>query len=193
MMAVMSCNTGPVYIWDDSYFYTLIARFLGPTWGPSGADRTQVGPMLAPWTLLSGYTFIRFQQNCNATKQYHEIHSICRLIKIGICRRSSADHDEIIKWKHFPRYWPFVRRIHRSPVNSHRKGQWRGTLMFSLICAWINGWVNNRGACDLGHCAHYDVTVMHKHYATHRKSQDYVCGKGRYFAKTKHYFRREHL
>ena len=30
-----------------------IARFMGPTWGPSGADRTQVGPMLAPWTLLS--------------------------------------------------------------------------------------------------------------------------------------------
>ena len=28
--------------------------FMGPTWGPSGADRTQVGPMLAPWTLLSG-------------------------------------------------------------------------------------------------------------------------------------------
>ena len=34
--------------------YTLIARFMGPTWGPSGADRTQVGPMLAPWTLLFG-------------------------------------------------------------------------------------------------------------------------------------------
>ena len=33
----------------------LIARFMGPTWGPSGADRTQVGPMLAPWNLLSGY------------------------------------------------------------------------------------------------------------------------------------------
>ena len=32
----------------------LIARFMGPTWGPSGADKTQVGPMLAPWTLLSG-------------------------------------------------------------------------------------------------------------------------------------------
>ena len=31
-----------------------IARFMGPTWGPSGADRTQVGPMLVPWTLLSG-------------------------------------------------------------------------------------------------------------------------------------------
>ena len=34
---------------------TLITRFMGPTWRPSGADRTQVGPMLAPWTLLSGY------------------------------------------------------------------------------------------------------------------------------------------
>ena len=34
---------------------TLIARFIGPTWGPSGADRAQVGPMLASWSLLSGY------------------------------------------------------------------------------------------------------------------------------------------
>ena len=33
---------------------SLIARFMGPSWGPSGADRTQVGPMSAPWTLLSG-------------------------------------------------------------------------------------------------------------------------------------------
>ena len=36
------------------FMTSLIARFMGPTWGPSGADRTQVGPMLAPWTLLSG-------------------------------------------------------------------------------------------------------------------------------------------
>ena len=35
----------------------LIARFMGLTWGPPGADRTQVGPMLAPWTLLSGGCF----------------------------------------------------------------------------------------------------------------------------------------
>ena len=33
---------------------SLIARFMGPTWDPPGDDRTQVGPMLAPWTLLSG-------------------------------------------------------------------------------------------------------------------------------------------
>ena len=36
---------------------TLLARFMGPTWGPPGDDRTQVGPMLVPWTLLSGYTY----------------------------------------------------------------------------------------------------------------------------------------
>ena len=70
-------------------------------------------------------------------------------------------HDDVIKWKHFPRYWPFVRIIHRSPVNSPHKGQWRGALMFSLICVWINGWVNNRGAGDLRrHRAHNDVMVM---------------------------------
>ena len=61
----------------------------------------------------------------------------------------------------FPRYWPFVRGIHRSPVNSPHKGQWRGALMFSLICARINGWVNNGEAGDLRcHRAHYDVIVM---------------------------------
>ena len=38
----------------DMAITSLIAMFMGPTWGPSGADRTQVGPKLAPWTLLSG-------------------------------------------------------------------------------------------------------------------------------------------
>ena len=70
-------------------------------------------------------------------------------------------HDDVIKWKHFPRYWPFVWGIHRSPVNSPHKGQWRGALMFSLICAQINGWVNNREAGDLRrHQAHCDVIIM---------------------------------
>ena len=71
------------------------------------------------------------------------------------------NHDEVIKWKHFTRYWPFVPGIHRSPVNSPHKDQWRGALMFSLICAWINSWVNNREAGDLRRRrTHYDVTVM---------------------------------
>ena len=70
-------------------------------------------------------------------------------------------HDDVIKWKHFPRYWPSVWGIHRSPVHSPHKGQWHGALMFSFICAWINGWLNNREAGDLRrHHAHYDVIVM---------------------------------
>ena len=55
-------------------------------------------------------------------------------------------HDDVIKWKHFRHYWPFVRGIHRSPVNSAHKGQWRGALMFSLIRDSTNGWANNRDA-----------------------------------------------
>ena len=52
-------------------------------------------------------------------------------------------------------------RNHRSPLNSPHKGRWRGALMFSLICAGINGWVNNREAGDLRrHRAHYDVIVI---------------------------------
>ena len=52
----------------------------------------------------------------------------------------------------FPHYWPFVRGIHWSPVNSPHKGQWR----------WV--WTDNRDAGDLRrNRAHYDVTVMRGH------------------------------
>ena len=84
----------------------------------------------------------------------HEFVSIVLLL-------SHLTHDDVIKWKHFPRNWPLVRGIHRSPVNSPHKGQWRGALMFSSIYAWINGWVNNGETGDLKrHGTHYDVTVM---------------------------------
>ena len=70
-------------------------------------------------------------------------------------------HDDNIKWKHFSRYCPFVWGIHWSQVNSPYKGQWHGALMFSMICARINGWVNNGEAGDLRHHhTHYDITVM---------------------------------
>ena len=81
---------------------------------------------------------------------------------------SMVPHDYIIKWKHFLRYWPSVWAIHRSSVRSHHKGQWRGSLMFSLICAWVNGWVNSHEAGDLRwHRTYYDVIVM-----------QYECWKG---------------
>ena len=53
--------------------------------------------------------------------------------------RVNTVHDDVIKRKYFPCYWPFMRGIHRSPVNSPHEGQWRGALMLSLICAWTAG------------------------------------------------------
>ena len=70
-------------------------------------------------------------------------------------------HDDVIKWKHVPRYWPFVRGIHRSPVDSIPKGHWLGALIFSLICAWTNRWANNGAAGDLRrHRSHEHATVV---------------------------------
>ena len=48
-----------------------------------------------------------------------------------VCNIMFYWHDDVIKWKNFPRYWPFVWGLHRSPVNSPHKGQWRGALVFS--------------------------------------------------------------
>ena len=102
----------------------VIARFMGPTWGPSGADRTQVGPMLSPWTLQSG------------TFHFQCMDSLSALLAL---------------WE----------RIHRSPMDSPHKGQWRGALMSSLVCAWTNGWANSPGVGDFRrHGAYCDVTVM---------------------------------
>ena len=98
------------------------------------------------------YIHINNTQNCHQWKSMIWSHQVTIL---------QMPNDEVIEWKHFPLYWPFMRGIHRGPVNSPHKGQWRGALLFSLICVWINGWVNNREAGDLRrYRAHYDVSVM---------------------------------
>ena len=50
--------------------------------------------------------------------------------RVSISIVEIASHDDVIKWKHFPRNWPFVRGIHRSPANPPYKSQWRGALCF---------------------------------------------------------------
>ena len=70
-------------------------------------------------------------------------------------------HDDVIKWKHFSALLAICAGNSPVPGEFPHKGQWRGALMFSLICVWINGWVNNREAGDLRrYRAHYDVNVM---------------------------------
>ena len=72
-------------------------------------------------------------------------------------------YDGVIKWKHFPLNCLCVGNS-QITVNSPHKGQWRGALMFSLICTRTNVWVNNRDAGDLRlHWAHYDITVMRRY------------------------------
>ena len=101
---------------------------------------------------------------CSALVVTSTQQNVCSEVKRGTCSHrvhSRKNHDDVIKWKHFPCYWPFVRGIHRSPVNSPHKSLWRGALMFSLICVWINDWVNNREAGDLRrYRAHYDVIIV---------------------------------
>ena len=52
---------------------------------------------------------------------------------------SMWQHDDVIEWKLFPCYWPFVRGFHR--WIPHTKASDAGPLIFSLICVWINSWV----------------------------------------------------
>ena len=86
---------------------------------------------------------------------FSQMNSVCKGFKV------IRFHDKVIKWKHFLCYWPFVRGIHRLPVNYPHKVQWSGALMFSMICAWTNSWTNNGDTGDFRcHCAHYGVIVM---------------------------------
>ena len=60
-LQILGIYEDSVVFWFDNRVHpmiTLIVWFMGPTWGPSGANRAQVGPILAPWTLLSGNTLI---------------------------------------------------------------------------------------------------------------------------------------
>ena len=109
---------------------------------------------LVAWTMFSVHVILIIKF----------IHISCGSYPLYTKKLSSywtQSHDDVIKWKHFSRYWPFVRGIHRSLVKSPHKCLWGGALMFSLICVWINGCVNNREAGDLRrYRAHHDVIVM---------------------------------
>ena len=132
------------------------------TYGPSNQPTQDFvhpsKPMLSPPTILS-FPLSLEELGCRArgivlTSDTFEL-------SFGPPWWSQYTHDDVIIWKRFPRYWPFVRGIHWSLMNSPQKGQWHGALVFSLISAWTNGWANDRDAGDLQrHCAHYDVTVM---------------------------------
>ena len=124
---------------------------LGHSFIPSG-NKASVEWMWSHMGSLLAHEVIVFEHYYKTQKQYLMHHyRICCLFW----------HDDVIKWKYFPYFWPFVRRIHQSPVDSPQEGQWRSALMFSLVCTWTNARANNWDAGDLRcHYTHYDVTVM---------------------------------
>ena len=114
-------------------------------------------PITFPWMVPIMHIMGLSMQPCNQVSHYRS----------GIMRMNFYEvlSPLLAWWRHqietFLRYWPFVRGIHRSPVNSTHKGQWLGALMFSLICARIKGWVNNSEAGGLRRRrGHYDIIVM---------------------------------
>ena len=86
---------------------------------------------------------------------YKKQNNVCAIVTNCL----SAHHDDVIKWKHFPRYWPFERGIHRwIPLTKASDAE---LWCFLWSAPWINGWVNNREAGNLiRYRVHYDVTVM---------------------------------
>ena len=105
--------------------------------------------LIGSWSHLSSTCFhvLNYLKKC-------EIIWAC--VSECVCNKN---HNDIIKWKYFPRYWPFVRRIHRLPYP--HEDQWRGALMFYLICVWTNGRSNNPDSGDLKrNRAPYDATVL---------------------------------
>ena len=70
-------------------------------------------------------------------------------------------HNDVIKWKHFPHYWPFIEECTSHWWIPLTKVSDESFLIFSLMCTWINNWVNSSEAGDLRHyCAHHEVIVM---------------------------------
>ena len=101
------------YITHKMAMTILIARFMGPTWGPSGADRTQVAPVLAPWTLLSGKDPIKYMGDFEPIK-----HTTYLILNGELCDA----------------YWV--------PLNQHKLQQIPKLIFFILSCRclWPSHW-----------------------------------------------------
>ena len=84
---------------------------------------------LYKWVFSSILHFARIHQDIDRKMRRKYISGVIELLHMLYCHYLCIQHDGVIKWKHFSRYWPFVSGIHRSPVDSPHKGQWHGTVI----------------------------------------------------------------
>ena len=110
-----------------------------------------------------------FQPDMLIQQSVNEI--LCSEVKI-IGDRHSLTKTFIMKcststwWRHQMETFSALLALCAGPGEFPHKGQWRGTLMFSFICAWVKDWVNNCEPGDLRcHHGHYDVNVMNLPYS----------------------------
>ena len=120
--------------------------------------------------------------------QYNISHEICRqiyfvfgkleflLTYLAIFFRVASPHDYVIKWKHFPHYWPFVQGIHWSPGDSPHKGQWCAALIKRLSKqSW--GWWFEMLSCPLWchHNGHWGNHMIFFRITSLALGQSYDC------------------
>ena len=107
IMVLLKWNDWHRFLW--LYCMTLIVMFMGPTWGPSGADRTQVGPMLAPWILLSWdlpATMYVWEVFCYAWQwSYFEFNLIEYMIEFIMINARNADGLLPSRWAMCAWWW----------------------------------------------------------------------------------------
>ena len=136
----------------------LIARFMGPIWGPSGADRTQVGPMWDTWTLLSGsLDYLKFL--CNiwvcSTDPFSCISSwgyMCNLY----CYHQQTESINLSQCCHiFPWWWVWFgcTIILCSPRPLPRR---------SLLCVQMIGYIMTWRLCSCVCTLNYFIIVIFK-------------------------------
>ena len=140
---------------------------MGPTWGPPGSCQPQMGPMLAPWTLLLGYpawfapnSYLTPSGGCALTDAFIFTFSCCRFSTKHLGNyiqptHSLLSHVGVMIWRHFPHYWRFIRGVRLSLVDSIHKEPVLQTFDVTLMLAQINCWINTQAAGDLRrHDAH---------------------------------------
>ena len=111
---VLAPNRVPSVKWNG--LVSLIARFMGPTLGPSWADRTQVGPTLAPWILLTGHMLWSQVLECTFAKYVR-------------CSRNIHINASLVTWlipsknlrywtgDHSHQDWQLMASCHRVTIN----------------------------------------------------------------------------